>query len=157
MNGSTNKTGGFSYLEIMVALLILGICAVPAADAMRAGTNAALVAAAKARELRCMKSHMEYVLAEPYDKLAAAATEDGTPSSYTRLGDTACIDRYVFIVRYERKYQTAEKVLTQANSSAADRETAMLRITVSPTDLSAPVPAGATSGRTYTFTTLVAQ
>jgi prepilin-type N-terminal cleavage/methylation domain-containing protein len=152
------NTQGFSYIEIMVALLVLGICAVPAADAIRNGATAAQVAAAKAKELRCMKSHMEWVLAEPYQNLAAAATEDGSHSpAYSRAEDASCIARYVFIARYERKYQTAEKLLTTANSTALERDNAMLRITVAPTSPTEtdPAVAAATSGRTYSFTTLV--
>ena len=156
MNAVTIKRPrGFSYLEIMVALLVLGVCAVPAVDAIRSGANAAQVAAAKANELRCMKSHMEGVLAEPYDNLAAAAREDGRPSTYSRVGETSCIDRYVFIARYERRFQTPEKFLTVANSTQAERDSAMLRITASPTDPGDPLTIPATGGRTYTFTTLV--
>ncbi len=139
----------------MVALLVLGICAVPAADALRTGANAALVAAAKARELRCLKSHMESVLAEPYQNLAEAAREDGRPTTYSLGDDGACGPRFVFIARYERKYQMAEKFLTTSNSTAIERDNAMLHITVASTDPTDPAPAASANGGSYSFTTLV--
>lgn len=155
MSPLAGKGAGFAYIEIMVALLLLAVCAVPAANAIRASATAATVASAKARELRCMKSHMELVLAEPFERLAAAVTYDGTPSTYTLAADAACMARYVTIVRYERKYQTPEKVLTLANSTAAERDAAMLRISVTPLDpRSGPVKDGE-GAYTYTFTTLV--
>ena len=154
-----NNARGFSYLEVMVALLVLGICALPAADAIRSGANAALVAAARAQELRCLKNHMEFVLAEPYERLAAEAEArlgaTPPPPAYYRAPDTACGERFVLIQHYERKFQAAERILDAANSTLAQRsENGMLRIVVAPADPANPA-AAAPDGRSYTFTTLV--
>lgn len=155
MSPLANNGAGFAYIEIMVALLLLAVCAVPAANAIRGSATAAAVAGAKARELRCMKSHMELVLAEPFERLAAAVTYDGAPSTYTLAADAACMARYVMIVRYERKYQAPEKVLTLANSTAAERDAAMLRITVTPLDPRSGPVKDDEGAYTYAFTTLV--
>ncbi|HEX9174016.1 MAG TPA: hypothetical protein VF861_15290 [Telluria sp.] len=155
MNPLAGKGTGFAYIEIMVALLLLAVCAVPAARAIRGSATAVAVASAKARELRCMKSHMELVLAEPFERLAAAVTYDGAPSSYSLAADTSCMARYVMIVRYERKYQGPEKVLTLANSTDAERDAAMLRISVTALDPRSGPVKDDEGAYTYTFTTLV--
>lgn len=166
------KTAGFSYVEVMVALVVLAVCAVPAAEAIRGGTTAAAVAADKANELRCMKNRMETVLAEPYDRLenearlALEAEKENEPSAtysldedagYAARQDGACMARWVFISYYERKNGSPEKYLTKDNSTVGERQDALLRITVAPTKKRDEVATSSAGkyGHTYTFTTLV--
>lgn len=137
----------------MVAVLVLAICAVPMGEAIRNGVNASSVAAAKARELRCIKNTMETVLAEPYQSLyAVAAGKDQPatfpmPATFAAPADGSCdLPPLVSIARYEFEDGGTE-VWLDGNPSAtsAQLESPLLYITV----------AAANGG--YSFTTLVAR
>jgi prepilin-type N-terminal cleavage/methylation domain-containing protein len=135
---------GFSFVEIMVAVLVLAICAVPLADAVRNGIAASTVGADKARELRCMKTMMETVLAEPYLTLRDAALGMSKASRYSQPAAGGCVRRNVFIAKYEREAGKPEVFLDDGVDSTR-LESPMLYVTVSSPD----------SG--YSFTTLVAR
>lgn len=134
---------GFSFVEIMIALLLLAVCALPMAEAVKNGVTASAVATESARELRCTKNTMESVLAEPYDKLSNAALGKDTASGYSQPKDGACLARKVYIARYEREYGKSEYFLKTSDSSAR-LEAALLYITVA-------------SDNGFSFTTLVAR
>lgn len=90
-------------------MVLLALCAVPAADAIRSGLGATSVGADKARELRCLRSRMETVLAESYDDLYGEARDSGTKSPKYSLAadpapDGACGERNVFIHKYVHPY-----------------------------------------------------
>lgn len=68
MNGP-GRARGFSYIEVLVATVVLALCALPLADAVKNGIDAARIGSEKAQELRCLKNRMETVLAEPYQDL----------------------------------------------------------------------------------------
>ncbi|QOY94531.1 hypothetical protein IM543_00975 [Massilia sp. UMI-21] len=135
---------GFSYVEVLVATMVLAVCAAPLADAVKNGIDASRIGVAKAQELRCMKEQMETVLAEPYQHLWNAARGTAVASSYSRPADAACIAREVHIARYEHE-NGKSPVFLDDGAAPARLETAMLYVTVSSPD----------SG--YTFTTLVAR
>jgi prepilin-type N-terminal cleavage/methylation domain-containing protein len=138
---------GFSFVEIMVAVLLLALCAAPLANALKTGLDASTIGAAKALELRCMKNQMETVLAEPYQNLWNAARGKDTPSAYSRAADAACpgIARNVYIAKYEHENGKSPVFLNESTAGAQRLETALLYITVSSPDTG------------YTFTTLVAR
>ena len=122
------SAAGFAYVEILVAVLLLALCALPAANAVRNGLTAADVVPARLAELRCMRDMMETVLAEPYEKLLLA--ENGNrQSTYSKPKDGRCIERQVYIGIYEQ--------------TGAARSSALLRVDVVSPDTS------------YAFTTLV--
>ncbi|WP_267873530.1 prepilin-type N-terminal cleavage/methylation domain-containing protein [Massilia sp. Mn16-1_5] len=134
---------GFSFIEVMVAVLLLAICVVPMAEAVRNGLSASSAAVDKAQELRCMKNSMETILAEPYQTLWSAAVKDGG-ASYVLPEDTACarVVRSLALVLCE---QCAPAPVPLAASTAQDRlESAMLSVSL-------------TSDKGYSFTTLVAR
>jgi prepilin-type N-terminal cleavage/methylation domain-containing protein len=142
---ATVRQRGFSFVEIMVAVVLLAVCAVPMGDAIRNGLAASSIGAAKARELRCIKNTMEIVLAEPYVSLYGAARGKGQPSAFAVPAAAACeTPPLVSIAYYEREYGGSE-VFLGANASSAQLESPLLYITV----------AAANSG--YSFTTLVAR
>jgi prepilin-type N-terminal cleavage/methylation domain-containing protein len=130
---------GFSFVEIMVAVVVLAVCAVPMGEAIRNGLAASTVGMDKARELRCMKNTMETILAAPYQTLWEASMKDGG-ASYPLLEDAACggIVRSVSITMAEFS-GTAPRAPT-----ASERETALLQVT-------------ATSDKGYSFTTMVSR
>ena len=131
---------GLSYLEVMVALVLLAVCALPAADAIRSGLRAGEAGAVQARELRCVKSRMETVLAESYDDLSAAVKGGTEPSSYSLPADPGpdgeCGVRKVYIAKYVHPYGTAIGEVLAANSDAEDT---LLIVTVSGTDGAYPL------------------
>jgi Tfp pilus assembly protein PilV len=122
---------GFAYVEVLVAVLLLALCAVPAANAVKNGLNAADVAPARAKALRCMRDKMEAVLAEPYENLLKA--QNGTQkTSYSENAANGCVTRQVYIDVYQ-----------QNGIDDTAKSTALLRVDVVSPDTN------------YSFTTLV--
>ena len=131
MKRAADPAAGFAYVEIMVAVLLLALCALPAANAIQNALAAADVVPAKAIELRCMRDTMETVLAEPYARLLAA--QKGTaPTAYSAAAGDGCIERKVFIGVYQQN----------GNGDTAT-STALLRVDV------------VSAQTNYSFTTLV--
>jgi Tfp pilus assembly protein PilV len=127
---------GFAYIEVLVAVLLLALCTLPAANAVRNGLNAADAAPKRAAALRCMRDRMEAVLAEPYDKLLAAQNGKQPATKYSdEVAVGGCVVRKVYIDVYRK----SDKVSEETASS-----TALLRV-----DVVSP-------GTSYSFTTLVA-
>ncbi len=74
---------GMTLLEAVFALLLLSVCLIPAANALRSGISVPANSALAARELDCVSALMESVLAEPYGNLFAAVGEPDAPSRYS--------------------------------------------------------------------------
>jgi len=147
------RQAGFAYAEVMIAALILALCAVPAANAIKNGLDAATVGQSKAAELRCVRNLMETVLAEPYFNLnaaAEAATSDGV-TSYSLPRDGACDVRTVRITlhRFEGVKLNDLPALPQTIPPTApadeQRRTALLKVQVG------------MDNSTYRFSTMVAR
>jgi hypothetical protein len=136
---------GFAYLEVLIAALILAVCAAPAADAIRNGLAAGPAGSAKAAELRCARNRMEAVLAEPFVKLYNAA---GT-ENYSLPADATCLARIVTI--RQMWFDGASLTPLAANASQEQRDMALLLVKVALVDT--------TSGYTsdYTFSTVVSR
>ena len=130
----------------MVAVLLLAICAVPMADAIRHGLMSASVGIEKARELRCMRNTMETILAEPYQTLweVADAAARNKPVTYVLPADAACdgVARTLSITMTEQYFNNPVTLTT--GSASNRRESALLSIAL-------------TSDKGYPFTTLVAR
>jgi type II secretory pathway pseudopilin PulG len=90
---------GFTLLEVVFALLLLGVCLIPAANALRAAVGTPGVTTLAARNLDCVSSLMEQVMAEPYVRLLGYATASGV-SAYPVPTDAGCPARQVTIQRY---------------------------------------------------------
>lgn len=137
---------GFAYLEVLVAAVLLALCAMPMASAVRHAMAAPDVATAKMRDMRCLQAAMETVLAEPYINLWQAARDMQQASSYTQPADAACIERDVYIAKYRAKYGQAPVFLPYPDVETAQQlEDVLLYVTVS------------SPGSGYSFTTLVAR
>jgi len=134
---------GFSFVEVMVAVLLLAICAVPMMEALTTGLTVSAAGVDKARELRCMKNTMEAVLAEPYQTLWLAASKDNA-ASYVLPDDASCagVTRQLAISLCEQTGSTT--VFLASGSAQKRREAAMLYIALS-------------SDKGYSFTTMVAR
>jgi len=127
----------------MVAVLLLAICAIPMMEALTSGLKVSNAGVDKARELRCMKNTMEAVLAEPYQTLWLAASQDNA-ASYVLPNDASCagINRQLAISLCEQSGSST--VFLTSGTAANRREAAMLYITLS-------------SDKGYSFTTMVAR
>ena len=134
---------GFSFVEVMVAVLLLAICAVPMMEALTNGLKVSNAGVDKARELRCMKNTMEAVLAEPYQTLWLAASQDNA-ASYVLPDDASCagIHRQLAISLCEQSGSST--VFLTSGTAANRREAAMLYVALS-------------SDKGYSFTTMVAR
>ncbi|CAH0248516.1 hypothetical protein SRABI118_02905 [Massilia sp. Bi118] len=132
MKRAADPATGFAYIEVLVAVLLLALCALPAANAIQNGLAAASAAPTRAKALRCMRDKMEAVLAEPYDKLLAAQNGN-QKTSYSENADGGCVERRVYIDVYK-----------QDGFGVTASATALLRVDVVSPDTS------------YSFTSLVA-
>jgi prepilin-type N-terminal cleavage/methylation domain-containing protein len=139
------RQAGFSFVEVLVAVAVLALCAGPLAGAVKSGIDASRIGTAKARELRCMRNTMEAVLAESYQTLSDAARGKDTPSAWAPPADASCdIARTISIAKYEYEYGKSP-VFLDASAGEDRLAMAMLYVTVSSPD----------SG--YAFTTLVSR
>ena len=80
---SRTRAAGMTLLEAVFALLLLSVCLIPAANALRGAINVPADSALAARELDCVSTLMESVLAEPYGNLYAAVGAPDAPSTYS--------------------------------------------------------------------------
>jgi Tfp pilus assembly protein PilV len=96
-----SRASGFSYVEVMLALVLLAVCLVPAMNAVRDATIAPKIALQGAQALACLRMRMETVAAEPYQLLLNAAGAPAAPSVYSLAADLNCPARDVMISRYD--------------------------------------------------------
>lgn len=94
------RDAGMTLLEAVFALLLLAVCLVPAAQALRAGIAAPVATVQASRDLDCVSGQMETVLSYPYDRLLGAAGAIDKPSSYSAVATVNCPAVSVFIARY---------------------------------------------------------
>ena len=80
---------GFSYLEIIVALLVIVLSLPPALQAMRVGLDSAQVRANAIPLAERATATLESVLAEPFGTLRAAAAKAGNATVPTSYSDPA--------------------------------------------------------------------
>lgn len=132
---------GFAYVEVVIAAVLLALCAVPAANAIKNGLDASQATKAKGRELRCMRNYMESVLAEPYQNLSAAA---GT-AAYHRDADSDCIARDAAISQAQFDGVNLSPFSNIVNPTEVQKDLPLLLVKVSSPDSD------------YTFSTVVAR
>ena len=136
---------GFSFIEIMIAVGLLAICAVPMGEAIRNSIAASSIVAGKARELRCVKNTMETVLATPYQTLWNAAPGQGVAVDLALAPDAACDSAPLITVARVEFDNTTKKLIPLDAAATGERlESPLLYVSV-----------GARDG--YAFTTLVAR
>lgn len=106
MNGSssTHRQSGLTYVEIMIATVLIAIALVPAIDALYTGSLASDVYEAGSTEHYATLARMEEVLAEPQSLLidaAAAAGNQNTPSAYYSDTGGTLNRRLVYVALYD--------------------------------------------------------
>lgn len=94
---------GFSYVEVLVAVLVLAICLPPALDALGTATRGAGIQEASIARRYLVSGRMEQVLAEAPASLDAAALAAGAPTTPTSYSDAPGTPerRLVFLARYD--------------------------------------------------------
>ena len=94
---------GFSYLEVLIATVLIAITLVPALDALRPGIQGSALHKQQAEIHYALQGMMEQVLAENFDDLDAAATAAGAYTAATSYSDVFSpqITRNVYIWRYD--------------------------------------------------------
>ncbi len=99
-----HSTSGFSYVEVLVASMLIAITLVPAVNAIFSGTLGGSIHTEQAVDHYRMTGKMEEVLAAPFDDLQQAADLAGGPGVIVdAYSDSAGTDRHclVFLSRYD--------------------------------------------------------
>lgn len=106
MNGSSapDRQSGLTYIEVMVATVLIAIALVPAMDALYTGMLGADVFTSTSNEHYAALAKMEEILAEPQSLLvtaAAAAGNETTPSTYYSDAAGLANRRLVYVALYD--------------------------------------------------------
>lgn len=94
------QQAGISYAEVVAAMLILSLTAMPALDALTSAMQSAGTQASMSDDMDHLSSRLEELLTEPYASLSAAAAGTSTASSYSDSSG-ATRRRLVFIAAYD--------------------------------------------------------
>lgn len=101
------RIAGFSYVEVMVATVLIAITLVPAMDALLPGINGGGIHKSRSEDHYQLLGRVEEILAEPFANLNAAATAAGNPTTATSYSDVYTyangrqIKRAIFISQYD--------------------------------------------------------
>jgi type II secretory pathway pseudopilin PulG len=102
-----NSMAGFSYVEVLVAIVLIAVALVPAMEALQPGIAGSGIQEIIAEDHYQLTGRLEQVLVEPFGQLNSAANAAGsptTPSSYSDIFTYANgrqITRNVFLSRYD--------------------------------------------------------
>jgi Tfp pilus assembly protein PilE len=94
---------GFSYVEVLVATVLLTVGLAPALESLREGVVGGEIHAALTADHYHLTAKMEEILAQPFGALEAAATAAGSPTVPTTYSDTAgdVSRRLVYVAGYD--------------------------------------------------------
>lgn len=99
---------GLTYVETVLAVILLAACLVPALQAVGDRTGRQTMLEEIGRQTRCLKEAMERTAIEPYSSLLSAAKSLYSlgsflePTIYSLAADTSCpYQRNVYILRYD--------------------------------------------------------
>jgi len=98
---------GFSYVEVLIAVVLIALTLVPAMEALQPGIAGTGIHEMLAEDHYQLAGRLEQVLTEPFGQLNSAANAAGsptTPSSYSDVftyPDGRQITRNVFLSRYD--------------------------------------------------------
>ena len=98
----SGRQSGLSYIEVLVATLLIVIALVPMMDALRPGLQGAEIHRDRAEINFVLAGKLETLLSESFADLDAAATAAGAPTNGTSYSDAgARVPHEVFIWRYD--------------------------------------------------------
>jgi len=101
------RMAGISYVEVLIAIVLIMLALAPALEALSPGEAAAGAHANRVEDHFAVAGRMEELLAEPFAALDAAATAAGsrvTPGSYSdtvTFQDGRTVTRNVYLSRYD--------------------------------------------------------
>lgn len=100
---SLRRQSGLTYIEVMIAVVLLVIALIPAMGALRTGVLGSDVFEASSSEHYAVLALMEEVLAEPFGSLMSAAAAAGGKAAPISYSDTAGPPgrRVVFVALYD--------------------------------------------------------
>ncbi len=99
---NSKQQRAISYLEVLIATVIIAISLVPALDAMKPGIDGSNLHQDRTRITFILKGKLERVLAEPFTRLQAAATAAGSETTETSYSDAgAIVPHAVYIWPYD--------------------------------------------------------
>jgi len=98
----SGRQSGLSYVEVLVATLLIAIALVPMMEALQPGLQGSEIHRQQNEIHFALRGKLESVLAEPFASLDAAATVAGAHTTATAYSDLAAtIPHEVFIWRYD--------------------------------------------------------
>jgi prepilin-type N-terminal cleavage/methylation domain-containing protein len=93
---------GMTYVEVLVAMVLVALMLVPAMEALMPGIQGAALHKQRAEQHYVLQGKLEMVLAETFDSLDAAATAAGAHTNPTSYSDLAsAVPHNVYIWRYD--------------------------------------------------------
>jgi type II secretory pathway pseudopilin PulG len=98
---------GFSYVEVLVSMVLIAIVLVPAMDALLPGIQGGGIHQTHSEDHYQLLAKIEETLAEPFASLDAAAIAAGSPTTPTSYSDVFTypdgrqITRTIFLSRYD--------------------------------------------------------
>lgn len=94
---------GLSYIEVLIATVLIAVSLVPAVEALRSGIFGAGLHEAATVDHYELEAKMEEVLSQPYALLDAAASAAGSETVPTSYSDSAGVSRrrLVYLSRYD--------------------------------------------------------
>ena len=96
------RQAGLSYVELLVAVLLIVVALVPMLDALRPGLQGAQIHRERAEINFALAGKLETLLTESFADLDAAATAAGAPTNGTSYSDAgAPVPHEVFVWRYD--------------------------------------------------------
>ena len=107
MRTAPTHMAGFSYVEVLIAVVLIVVTLVPAMDALLPGVAGSGIHESLAEDHYQLTGRLEQVLVEPYGQLNSAAVAAGSPTTPTTYSDLFTypngrqISRNVFIARYD--------------------------------------------------------
>lgn len=105
--GYSNSMTGFSYVEVLIAVVLIVVALVPAMDALIPGVAGSGIHETQAEDHYQLVGRLEQVMVEPYGQLNSAAVAAGSPITPTTYSDLFTypsgrqITRNVFLSRYD--------------------------------------------------------
>jgi type II secretory pathway pseudopilin PulG len=97
------RVAGFSYVEVLVATVLVSVSLVPAIEALNSGITGGGVHAQAVSRQQAMQAKLEEVLALPFDDLDAEALAAGSYLAPTSYSDAPGANdrRLVYLARYD--------------------------------------------------------
>ena len=104
---AATRMTGFSYVEVLIAVVLIVVALVPALDALIPGMAGSGIHESIAEDHYQLTGKLDQTLTEPYGQLNSAAKAVGSPTTPTTYSDMVTyangrqITRNVFIARYD--------------------------------------------------------